>query len=120
MDYTIDDLPDPLHVAALAIRNWAAEEPLVRRVLLFGSRVSGISHHTGKLFEPNADLDVAVELAVSNDDLDLAYIDNAERWRTALKPHVPWPIHLELAHPSCPKAWAYLEKGRTIEICRQQ
>ena len=72
-----------------ALSSWAARNPRVLRVVLFGSRVKG----THRL---DSDLDIAVELEPGEDsDAILAtWIHHCDDWKTEMSSIVPFDVDL--------------------------
>ncbi|WP_210257927.1 nucleotidyltransferase domain-containing protein [Xanthobacter sp. SG618] len=61
-----------------AVRFWAASQPLVSEVWLFGSRAKGVSR-------PGSDVDLAIVISASGEGVRLAFwIENADRWKAEL------------------------------------
>lgn len=78
---------------------WAAEEVLIRRIYLFGSRARG-DHR------PESDVDLAVLFDLDREVLhqcrgDLfsarvfTWSDHVERWRACLQARLPMPVDLQ-------------------------
>jgi predicted nucleotidyltransferase len=81
------------------ICRWAEKTPTIRRVHLFGSRVRGTDKH-GQLVRPTSDLDIAVELTISDvSAAQLAFMDMGEHWQAELSELLPFPIDLEWFDP---------------------
>lgn len=81
----------------LDIQAWAAGEPLIREIYLFGSRIKG-DHGD------HSDLDMAV-LTTGNSpgERDGNFICSAARWRKALSVIVPVKVDLQVAEPGSDK-----------------
>jgi predicted nucleotidyltransferase len=87
-------LVDPEWIASL--HAWAAGEPLIEAVYLYGGRVKGVARH-------DSDLDVAVALLGSaKSEKQLDWQDNSERWRADLQERLPVEIDLEFYDPDSP------------------
>lgn len=73
-----------------AIRTWAASNPVIHRVWVFGSRVRGTER-------PDSDLDVAVEHGALPGDSGpfTTWISEAERWRKVLNASLSVPLDLQ-------------------------
>ena len=73
-----------------AIRSWAASEPLVRRVWVYGSRVRGTEC-------PDSDIDIAIEHdARPGDSGPLATsLFELNSWHDQLSPKLGVKLHLE-------------------------
>ena len=79
------------------VAGWAATEPLIRRVYLFGSRARGAER-------PDSDIDLALltdpdpdARAATSDPFTLAngtWADWRERWEAGLQAVLPLPLHL--------------------------
>lgn len=97
---------DALKEVLKRIADWAAGEKWIAAVYIFGSRAKGTNR-------PDSDLDLAVELTVIEEsEVDGIYIDEARKWREALKPLSPWPVDLDLYHPkSAPNVHTYVAEG---------
>jgi len=89
---------------------WADGEPLISHVWVFGSRFRG-DHR------PDSDLDIALALNSSVDDMESDYINNAARWRETLSSH----LHLLVkTHPAYRlQIQEYLQKGSKLIFERQ-
>src|SRR5262245_46076911 len=66
---------------AARIAEWAMSEPLIVRAWGFGSRFG--SRYRGEP-RPDSDVDLALDIARTNDEPDLVWIDNAAWWRAEL------------------------------------
>lgn len=108
MGATVSQAEDDLAAVIQVLRHWAAAEPLVARVFVFGSRVAGTPG-------PGSDIDVAVELdaTASDEEADLRWIDHAAGWRSELESRLPWELDLEWYDPggSTPTISKGLENG---------
>ncbi len=93
-----------------SIQQWAANEPLIEGVYIFGSRVKG-THR------PNSDFDIAVLVhGADAAERDSNFICNAARWRKSLSAILPVPVHLCAADPAHDKTvWpAIAEHGQKL------
>lgn len=80
--------PIPSSVA-LAIKSWAVQQPWVRQVVAFGSRVKGTN-------SDKSDLDIAVSLVFEDPDECLAYwFAHKQQWLAELQNSVPWKVDLQ-------------------------
>jgi len=73
------------------IADWAASEPIVVRVYIFGSRARG-DHHE------NSDLDIAIEIEKGADDSNVheTWIYECDRCEQSLAKLLPYRLQLEL------------------------
>jgi predicted nucleotidyltransferase len=71
-----------------AIRRWAAQNPEIASVYLFGSRVKGTAR-------PESDLDVAIELALGATAGHLVVVDKGSVWLDCLQDATGLTIDLE-------------------------
>ena len=101
-------VPEALTGAAGAISTWAAGEPLIDGVYLFGSRIRGPVRHP---LREDSDLDIAVRLGSHPEDQLSDFIVNAERWRRTLAAITGLRIGLVHAHPLHRQIWQYLCEG---------
>jgi len=78
-----------LSSAAVKVRQWAASNPAVRRVWLFGSRVRG-THSV------ESDLDIAVEVSAlpGDEDAFTTWVAESGSWQRQLSTLLPWRAHL--------------------------
>lgn len=84
--------PSIEHVA-LAIQVWAKGRPLIKQVVAFGSRVTGVNHD-------QSDIDIALSLVLHDPDDCLAFwFEFNEVWRAELQQLVPWPVDLQFYDP---------------------
>jgi len=77
-----------------AVRNWAAKQPDVSEVYLFGSRAKGFA-------KASSDLDIAliVNPRSEHDDAFTVWFFNADRWSAELQSLVPVEIDLDIGNP---------------------
>jgi predicted nucleotidyltransferase len=100
-------LPSTLVGSAAAIARWAAVQPNIGAVFLFGSRLR-------EAHGPASDLDIAVALNSPADALLGDFILSADRWRNELRQLLGLPIDLQLASArESPRVWGYLQAGCT-------
>ncbi len=88
------DADDQLEDAIRILVAWAASEPLIQRVFIYGSRVRGRSM-TGGPIRPDSDLDIAVEPDAPADERLGTYIVEAAGWESTLAKLLPWCPHLD-------------------------
>jgi hypothetical protein len=83
-----------LQAAIRLLGEWAATEPLVARVLVFGSRVTGSP-------SPDSDLDVAIELerAAFDEGPFVSWAAEVGGWHAKLQPSIPWTLDLQWHDP---------------------
>lgn len=83
-----------LSQAGEVLQKWAISKPLVARVWLFGSRVSGTQR-------PDSDLDIAIELDMSaRRGMDetggmVTWMFETSEWESELSALLPFKIHLQ-------------------------
>jgi predicted nucleotidyltransferase len=106
IDFPPIPVPATLSAAARSIVAWAASEPLVDGVYLFGSRVRGSARD-------DSDLDVAVAVAHPDDDMPYKRFEiHEDCWREALCMLTGFDVHLTLASAEDhPQTWGYLMEG---------
>jgi predicted nucleotidyltransferase len=77
------------------LADWAARNPKVRRVWVFGSRARG-THR------PDSDIDIAVELepVADSEETLLVWLANSEQWRSQLQDRISLPVDLEWFDPN--------------------
>jgi predicted nucleotidyltransferase len=77
------------------LADWAARNPKVRRVWVFGSRARG-THR------PDDDIDIAVELepVADSEETLLVWLANSEKWRSQLQDKISLPVDLEWFDPN--------------------
>jgi len=98
-------VPTELDAAVAAIKAWADNEPLISRVIIFGSRLR-------QTHRPDSDLDIAVSLASPEGEMLLHWIDNKGRWERDLSLRVGLAVDLDFAQPAlAPRVWGYLQSG---------
>jgi len=97
---------EALEAVLIRLAGWAAGERWIAAVYVFGSRAKGTNR-------PDSDLDIAVELTVTEEsEVDGIYIDEARKWRDALKVLSPWSVDLDLYHSkSAPHVYKYVADG---------
>lgn len=79
---------------AKKLKCWAANERLVRRVFIFGSRVRGN-------YSVSSDLDIAVELPFSDPNTNLAHFQfEQSRWKAELMKIIGLEVDLQLLENS--------------------
>ena len=97
--------------AADSIAQWAAENPEVRRVWVFGSRAKG-THR------PDSDIDIAVELEPVGDSEETLtrWIAQSDLWESQLQSRVVAKIDLEWFDPdgSTPTVQAGLNVAKVL------
>ena len=78
----------------LAIVDWASQNPLIRKVWLYGSRIKGNN-------KPDSDLDVAVEHGKipGDDTLKTTSIGERKFWQIEIQERTSLKIHLEPYRP---------------------
>ncbi len=79
----------------LIVGHWAADEPLIRKAYIFGSRAKGTERS-------DSDLDVAVEVdRLAGDANDLAtWLFEKDELSSRLQSRVPCELQLELFDPN--------------------
>jgi len=93
MDITDDQLN--------SIRAWAARNPLINSVQLFGSRIRGTAR-------PDSDLDTAVDVGYGDEALQTWIIHKAG-WEQELRSITGLPVNVDLYHPVLAKhVYAYV------------
>jgi predicted nucleotidyltransferase len=93
-------MADPLDTARDRIRTWAAGQPDIARVYLFGSRIRGCCKDGGPVRD-DSDLDVAVELTAADEEAAYQrWWDVEDSWRDQLQSLLSWPLHLQWYHPT--------------------
>src|SRR5947207_1571875 len=97
----------------VALQNWAASEPLVSAVYIYGSRLRETNR-------PDSDLDVAVSFDIpAEEEPVIFWIDHKQRWKGELTQRVGLKIDLEIAHPIlAPKVWGYLKERHALVYLR--
>ena len=77
---------------------WGSLKPFVKKIMLFGSRVSGISHKSGQPPLANSDLDVAVEIEpIGNDDNSFtSWISEAKNWEEEISKLLNLPAGIKI------------------------
>jgi predicted nucleotidyltransferase len=82
-----------------AIRRWAAAEPRIAAVYLYGSRAKQTNRE-------NSDIDLAVVLTEKDDDPADAFASfEAPRLTEGLAPNLPVEVHLEFAFADDTRVW---------------
>ena len=83
--------PDPLISSYVEmLQCWARNERLVKRVLIFGSRVRGN-------YSPGSDLDIAIELPFSEANTNLANFQFAQdRWKSDLMKTIKLEVDVQI------------------------
>lgn len=107
------------------IASWAAQQPEITRVALYGSRITGQSHSTGQPCRPESDLDVAIEVTSTVNSFGVESCDALEnwifcqkRWREQLQEQLPIAVDLRpIWHDDGATGPAVIEHG--IEIFRR-
>ncbi len=92
------------------IKSWAESQPIITRVWLLGSRVSGRER-------PDSDLDIAVEHDAQATDSDpfTTAICEMENWRAQLQAHISLTIDLQSYIPGkTPTVEAGLKKSSRL------
>jgi predicted nucleotidyltransferase len=94
-----------------SIAVWAAENPEVRRVWVFGSRAKG-THR------PDSDIDIAVELEPVGDSEEtlVRWIAHSTQWEAQLQSRIAAKIDLEWFDPdgSTRRVQAALSEGKGL------
>ena len=77
------------------VRKWAAQQPFLRKVYFFGSRVAG--NHSG-----SSDLDIAIEFDPIGNyrNCDTTWICEGDQWAKELQELLPWRVQLEYHDPA--------------------
>ena len=92
---------------------WASQNPLVRRIWLFGSRVRGTAR-------PESDLDIAVEIIPEPANADeavwarLTWTRHSDEWERQIGSLLPVEIQLECANCSPRLMPVVLREGRLV------
>ena len=83
------------------IADWAAEQPEIVRAALYGSRITGYSHSSGRPCLPSSDLDLAIEVVATLDPFGRErcnayanWVFRHEKWREQLRERLPIQIDL--------------------------
>ena len=107
-------LPDTLSKIAPSIADWAASQPLIDAVYLFGSRVRGTTHD-------RSDLDVALALATPTGGTPFDQFEpNCDSWRDTLSHLTGLDVDLKLASKvDHPQTWRFLKGGCACIYVRQ-
>ncbi|MDF3036336.1 MAG: polymerase beta domain protein region [Paucimonas sp.] len=93
-----------------AVADWAAGDPLVTKVYLFGSRLKGNA-------TANSDLDIAIELRPEPGDENVlaTWIGESERLRMSIKSLVPYTVDLQhYDGDETPNIRAYLTEASLV------
>jgi predicted nucleotidyltransferase len=90
------------------LRAWAAAQPEILRLYIFGSRVRGIGKN-GAPPRPDSDLDIAIELSSDVPNAAFHWLENAGEWRADLSTLIPYPIDLDLLERNAPGIRTYVE-----------
>lgn len=77
------------------LRSWAAKQPEIGRLYVFGSRVRGIDKDGGPV-RPDSDLDIAIELTAAVENPTSFWMHDIAPWREELGRLIPYRLHLEL------------------------
>ena len=82
---------DELFSTVQRLRDWAASHLLVKRVWIYGSRLRGTQ-------KSESDLDVCIEIdpLSTDEETQLIWMDEKERWLEDLESLSPYKIHLEM------------------------
>lgn len=96
--------------AIATLRDWAACQPAIWRVYLFGSRIRGMTKEGGPV-RPDSDLDMAVELMPEIVDTFGAWMERVETWREQLALLSPFKVQLEALDAETPNVRRYVEEG---------
>jgi predicted nucleotidyltransferase len=101
-----------LNPTADKISRWAATQPHILRVFLYGSRVRGRTK-TGWAVHEDSDLDVAVQIRfVPNPGRPATWSSNRGQWLAELQQLAPFPVHLEKYDPRVAS-----QAARAVEEC---
>jgi predicted nucleotidyltransferase len=89
-----------------AVQAWAAGEPLIRRVYLFGSRAKGSA-------KENRDVDIAIFFDCQPSARTSELIQNVRVWRSALQSRLAVSPDIQpVRRFSEPCVWKYLKECR--------
>lgn len=106
-------LSDDLRKAAEHISIWASGEKWIQAVYLFGSRIKGN-------LTPSSDLDVAVELTVTDEgEVVGIFIDEKKGWLEALNAVVSYDVDLQVYEPGNDTRVTNYVDSHGIEIYRR-
>jgi predicted nucleotidyltransferase len=102
-------VPDALAGEAAAIAAWARGEPLIRKVIVFGSRLRQTNRS-------DSDLDLAVSIAAPGaDEVLLNWMDHQARWEQELTARLSMTVDLDIADPIvAPHVWSYFQAGHAL------
>jgi predicted nucleotidyltransferase len=78
------------------IAAWASRQHEVAQVALYGSRITGYSHHTGGACGPDSDLDIAVKVVGTFDPFGVERCSAYGNWAFC---HEGWQVELQDALP---------------------
>jgi predicted nucleotidyltransferase len=96
-----------------AIRAWAASEPRITRVWVFGSRATG-SRTPKESPDPVPDLDVGYTVAPKATDAEESPFTFAmfseDRWLVRLRAAIPVKVDLQFADPDDVVVWPAIER----------
>lgn len=96
---------------------WGSSKPFVKKIVLFGSRVSGISHKNGQAPSADSDLDIAIEIEpIDNDDNSLtSWICESKNWELEITKLLELPtgikIDLQRIDHDTPHTNAYISQN---------
>ena len=100
-----------------ALKTWAAQQPTIERVHLFGSRVRGVTKE-GSRVRADSDLDIAIELSSAVENTIQAWIDHADQWRDELEHLLPHKIDTWLLDDETRDLRRYVEQGSVVAFDR--
>lgn len=91
-----------------AIVKWAEEQPLIKRVFLFGSVASGTAG-------PESDLDIAVQLIGGPSETFSDYMCERATWAESLEAVIGRKVDLQLLDQErCPDVWGFVQKASIL------
>ena len=81
---------DEITEVTTVVSEWASQNPLVRKVSLYGSRVKGC-------YKSDSDLDIAVEIdkGLGDENKLATWITDGDKWKAELQTLLPYRVHLE-------------------------
>lgn len=95
------------------LADWAKSKESIDAITLFGSRFTGA-------YRTSSDVDLALTLNGSDDQILDTYVCHAQQWRDELTRLIGLPVDLQLAHPVLsPCVWSYLETGAREVFARK-
>jgi len=113
-----------INTISYVVSQWAANEPLIRRIYLYGSRARG-DHR------PNSDIDLAIFYNVDLEILSYyrgnvpiaqkmhnarrgTWNENAASWVAALEARLPVRVHIESVERTFKRVWPSLKQCRIL------